>query len=157
MKKKKWNSLENAMRKIAQTPVDPALFEFSLGLFCSAASGEMHGSHIPRPDSNFPGIYLTDIPINRGILAVMRETEHLSQADRMALTFRLMHFGEAMAAAREDDRFATHLLPDEDEDGAVMVSGSFQKAYAQCQFLATKKTLRVDLDSLLSCISAVEQ
>jgi len=132
-------------------PVDPELLLFAIPLYQAAAMGTMPGSHIPRPDpESGPRIALTNIPMNRGMLAVMNQTRHLSQEERMALGWRLMHFGEAIQAASKDPRFTNHVRPAA-EAGATEVSDGFQRAYARCKFAGGSDHIRIDMDDLLKC------
>jgi hypothetical protein len=135
--------------KQMEKPVKPELFAFAVPLYQAAASGELHGAHIPKPDPEKPGMYLTNIPINRGMLAVMNQTRHLSHAERGALTWRLMHFGQAIQAALADERFGEHVKPG-DEPESLLISSEFQDAYAVCKFETIGENSRPDMEDLLA-------
>jgi hypothetical protein len=69
---------------------------------CSAAN-RLPGYHLkggPSPGDESGGLYLTNIPINRGMMAVVRETQHLSEHMLQSLLMCLMHFGEMMERAQ---------------------------------------------------------
>lgn len=123
-------------------------FRYALEIYQQAARGVMPGSHIPKPEEGGgPGYYLTNIPINRGMMAIMREFRHLDELDRQALGMRIMSFGEAVNAAQGDPRFSEHFKPS-DEDGALMVSDSFSQAYAECPFLQGVEDFAPDMDAI---------
>src|ERR1700754_189479 len=122
-------SLTKIAAQMAQ-PVPVDTFNFALTLYEQAARGTMPGSHLqggPGPDDKPGGIYLTNIPINRGMMAVVRENRHLSDGMRQSLLMRLMHFGEMLEKAQADSRFNDHFKP-ADEEGAMMISGAFTHA-----------------------------
>ena len=128
------------------------MFRFAFDVYSKAASGEMVGSHLPKPDPGKPGLYLSNIPINRGMMAVMRETQHITDDERQSLCLRLMHFGEAMELARADSRLADHLKPDGE---MFLVSRPFVDAYAQCHFHMSQEDLLPDLDDLFQRAQAI--
>lgn len=137
-----------AARMDQAIPLDT--FEFALTLYEQAARGTMPGYHLqggPGPDDEPGGIYLTNIPINRGMMAVVRENRHLSDAVRQSLLMRLMHFGEMMEKAQADPRFDGHFKPS-DEEGAMMISGAFIHAAAECKFVASNDNFGPDIDDL---------
>jgi hypothetical protein len=143
----KKSGLAAHMDHILTVPVDPAVFEFAIPLFQAAASGAYPDAHIkPAQPDDGPGFRLTNIPMNRGMLAVMKETKHLSQDEREALVMRLMHFGDAFVAARADPRFAEHVK--DGQDDAVLVSDAFQRGVAVCAFKVTDDHVVPDMDDL---------
>ena len=77
------SSLSELVQRQLTIAVDPEVFKFAVELFQEAASGRMTGSHVPKPDE--PALHLTNIPMNRGMLAVVRETRHLDEDTRQAL------------------------------------------------------------------------
>jgi len=123
--------------------VDPATFKFALSLFQEAASGRMSGSHINKPLE--PGLHLTNIPMNRGMLAIVRETRHLGEDERQALMLRVMHFAETIQAVSADARFAEHVCID---DSGFQISDEFIEAYSSCKFTIVDEHIRVDSESL---------
>lgn len=137
-----------AERMDLAVPVDT--FNFALTLYEQAASGTMPGYHLqggPGPDDEPGGLYLKNIPINRGMMAVVRETRHLTEEVRQSLLMRLMHFGEVMEKAQADERFADHFKPS-DKEGALMISGAFTHAVAECRFIVSAKHICPDMDDL---------
>lgn len=146
MSKKRTGALAY-MDRILSVPVDPAVFEFAIPLYQAAASGAYPDAHIAPPEpGEGPGFRLTNIPMNRGMLAVMNATRHLSQDERQALVMRLMHFGDALNAARADPRFAVHVK--EGEDDGILVSEVFQRGLAVCDFKVSDDYVVPDMDDL---------
>ncbi|MHC1668125.1 hypothetical protein ACODUO_03095 [Stenotrophomonas maltophilia] len=130
-------------------PIPKDVFEFYLGLFHEAARGNMPGYHLKgraAPDDP-PGYYLTNMPFNRGMMAVSRESKHMPGPQRQALMFRLMHVGEAIDTAKKQERFSEHFKPS-DEEGALMVSGAFNRAMAECRFVMEGEHAGPDMDDL---------
>lgn len=84
----------------AYAPVDPKDFIFAVELFQAAASGQAPQPKAPsdvRLEVDFgggdiKGISFTDTPMNRGMLAINREFQHLKQVQRMALLMRIIDF-----------------------------------------------------------------
>lgn len=146
-------SLGKSLTQLAETmdqPIPVDTFNFALKLYEQAARGTMPGYHLkggPGPDDEPGGWYLTNIPINRGMMAVVRETRHLTEDVRQSLLMRLMHFGEMMAMAQADARFADHFKPS-DQEGALLISGAFTHAAAECKFVVSAKNISPDLDDL---------
>jgi hypothetical protein len=137
------------------TPVDRKTFEFAVGLFQAAAAGAIPDAHLLKPDPEKPGLYLTNIPINRGMLAVMRETRHLTDAQRQGISLRLMYFGEVVEAAATDSRFSEHVK--RDDDGCLLVSGAFQGAYAACDLQMDDNSIGPNWDHLLQLLPEMER
>lgn len=144
-------AFEDDLREAMKSPIEYPVFKFALGVFQEAASGRMIGAHLPKPDG--PGIYLANIPINRGMLAVLREIPHLNQSQQQALGLRLMNFGEAVGEAQADSRFSGHFKQG-DEPGSIMVSDAFTRAYAECRFVISNEHIGPDFDDLLSSANA---
>ncbi len=153
IKKSRKSPIGKSLTKLAATmdqPIPVDTFNFALTLYEQAARGTMPGYHLkggPGPDDEPGGIYLTNIPINRGMMAVVRETRHLTEEVRQSLLMRLMHFGEMMAMAQADARFADHFKPS-DEEGVLMISGAFTHAAAECRFVVSAKNIGPDMDDL---------
>lgn len=144
---KRW--IDKAMEGISQ-PIPFDTFNFALTLYEQAARGTMPGYHLkggPGPDDPPGGLYLTNIPVNRGMMAVVRETKHLTEEQRQGLLWRLMHFGQVYEAARNDPRFDEHFKPS-DEEGAVMVSGAFIRAAGEFRYLQTEEDIVPDMEDL---------
>ncbi|WP_345476051.1 hypothetical protein [Lysobacter panacisoli] len=131
-------------------PVPPDLMKFGIRLFEAAGSGQMPGSHIPRPDPEMgSGFALTNIPINRGMMAIVRETRHLPEDQQHSLMCRVMHFGQALEEAAADPRLSAHVRPEGD---GLMVSEEFVEACAMCAFDTSNNNLRLSIDSLAEII-----
>lgn len=147
---KKKNILENLVKRSLEINIPADVFSFAIEIYQAAASLRIPGSGIPAPYPDKPGYYLTDIPFNRGMLAVMKETSHLSDEIRKALGMRIMHFSEAMELAQKDKRFSTHIIAQ--DDGSLNVSRAFQDSYAACRFLIKKKRVSPDMNHLWDLI-----
>jgi hypothetical protein len=144
-------SLVDDMKQWMDRPIPFDTFKFALELFQQAASGRMSGAHIPKPDSEGPpGLYLTNLPINRGMLAAMNELRHLDDQERHALGLRLMHYGQTVQEAQIEPRFAEHFRPGDpaEKDVVVFVSGAFTKAYVGARFRIDEDHMGVDMDDL---------
>lgn len=152
MAKKKSRKLKTDPRMVqtilesANTPIDESTFAFMVGIYEKAARGELHGAHLPGRGEK-PGYYLTNIPMNRGMMAVMRESGHLTDHQRKSITWRLMHFGEVLERAQKDPRFAQHIKPGEGGDH-LLVSYAFQSAYGAVPFMFKRGQVICDFDEL---------
>jgi hypothetical protein len=129
-------------------PVDPELFLWCSGIYSGAAQLAMPVQNpAAKPVVEHDGkVYsLSDIPINRGILAVMKELrEHGASEDvRKSMVWRLMHFGEVL----EKPALSAFIRPG-DEPGAVSVSEALIKACATAKFILTGDDLRFDVDDI---------
>ena len=142
-------SLEEILRRQLTIPADPETFKFAVGLFQEAASGTMHDSHIPPPSTE-PGFHLKNFPLNRGMLAIVRENQHLSEDARKSLMMRVMHFGETLEIANKDSRFSDHLRIDH---AGYMVSNELMDAIARTPFVIIDNQIQADLDQLAAYIS----
>ncbi|MFO1328102.1 MAG: hypothetical protein U1F56_12155 [Rubrivivax sp.] len=147
MKKKRKESLAEEVARQMNTSVDTETFKFALGLFQEAATGRMTGSHIEK--SVEPGLHLTNVPMNRGMLAVVRETRHLSDGERQALMLRIMHFGETVNAVLADSRFSEHVRS---EGAELAISNEFIEAYSSCKFSITDKHINADIENLATLL-----
>jgi hypothetical protein len=147
MKKKRKESLAEEVARQMNTSVDPETFKFALGLFQEAATGRMTGSHINKPTE--PGYHLTNVPMNRGMLAVVRETRHLSESERQALMLRVMHFGETIKMVMTDSRFSEHVRS---EGAEWAISDEFMGAYSSCKFSIYDKHIKADIENLAALL-----
>lgn len=152
--KPKGKSLEKTMKDAIQQPVPTDVFQFCVELFQAAARRTYPEATIPRPDPDKPGYYLTDIPINRGMLAVVKETRHLAKDVQQSLLMRLMHFGEMVDAASKDPRFDGHIKPGETAD-VTLVSSGIQDCYAACRFVLTGDHIAPDFGHLAELVAAL--
>lgn len=138
------------MGTVLQTPVPHQVFIAATEAYARAARGDDPKDHLPGgPKAGDPpgGYYLSNIPMNRGMMAVMREGRALPDDQRQALGFRVMQFGEALEAAQSDSRFTEHLKPG-DEPGAVNVSEALMRALAECRFILEQDNIAPDMDDL---------
>ena len=147
MSKKRKESLSEMVERQLTVSVDPETFKFALGLFQAAASGRMTGSHINKPAE--PGLHLTNVPMNRGMLAIVRETRHLSDDTRQALMLRVMHFGETIDEVATDPRFSDHVRSD---GPALEISNEFMEAYSSCKFSVVGERMSADIEGLAALL-----
>lgn len=142
--------MDKFLKKTITTPVPWKLLDFSMKVWQEAAAGKLAGSHIPPPGDK-PGIYLTNLPVNRGGLAVAQATSHEPDEIRMALMWRIMHIVDVLEKAAKDDRFKGHVeLEGKGEDLHYALSKRFIKAYARCPrpFKIVDGKLTPDIDAL---------
>lgn len=139
---------EAMIAQISGTKIDPEIFIQSVGVYQRAASGVDPTSRIrPKRQRGQRGIQLTDIPVNRGMLAVMRLTRDLDDHSRRALALRLLCLGAAVDCARKDARFCD-VIAAHDADNTY-VEDSFFRAFATCQFVkGPGEEIGPDLDDL---------
>jgi hypothetical protein len=120
-------------------PVDPELF-----VVCSHAYHE--GARFPLvPPAKGPGLYLADIPINRGMMSVLNELKHRGASDAIkhAIMWRLMHFDEVFKNEK-----LKPFMQSSDSPGAVMVSEALIKACAEAKFVVEGEHSRFDIDDV---------
>lgn len=88
----------------------------------------------------------SDIPINRGMLVVMKELRErgLTEEQRMAFSWRIMHFGSIFKHQKKLGAFIKH----GDSYGEVMVSEALIKACATARIITTKKDAHFDIDDV---------
>lgn len=141
-------SLEEMVRRQLTIPADLDTFKFAVGLFQEAASARMHDSHIPPPVQ--AGFHLANVPLNRGMLAIVRETQHLSDDERHSVMMRVMHFGETLEMAKQDSRFSEHLRINH---AGYEVSNELMDAIAKTPYVVVDNHIRADLDQLAAHIS----
>lgn len=143
-------SLKEETHATMSAPVPYDRLAAAINAYEKAARGDDPADHLqggPKPGDAPGGLYLANIPMNRGMMAVMREARELPERERQALAWRVMHFGDALEAGRADTRFSEH-LKQSDEDGALMVSEPFVRAYAECRFLPSDDDVNIDMDDL---------
>lgn len=126
------------LAKSSTDPVDPELYLWCQGIYAAAAQMSMPVENpAARPVFENAGktYSFSDIPMNRGMLAVMKELRerNMTQEQSMAMTSRLMHFGEVLT----NKKVAKFVKPG--EDGALMVSEALIKACATARITITKK------------------
>jgi len=122
-------------------PVDPALFVEMVNVFQAATRRP-----IPAPKRRRPGYYLTDIPLNRGMLGTVQALrEKGGEAQIEPLLFRLMHMGEIFAARAHFGRF----IRDRAEDDGIDISEALLKAAAVARLVPSEAGPYFDLDDVL--------
>lgn len=141
-KKSKW--LADMM-----APVDPKTFVFASNVYQAAARMTMPvenpGAKPLVQDEKGRTYSLSDIPMNRGMLAVVGQLREMKVDNPAAYTARLMHMGEIF---QEKERFAEFFKPS-DEDDSVMVSDALLMAAGVAKFIVNDKHMGFDLDDVL--------
>lgn len=143
--KKRRKTLKDVALAMYSRASDPETFAFALGVYSAAFMGHSPNSHVPPPPPDATGYSFADIPINRGMLAVMREMQHLSHDDRTTLCARIMEVSQTVSMASEDERFSEHLIWTPTH---MNVSNSFINAMAVCKFKMSGDKCFADLDDI---------
>jgi hypothetical protein len=122
-------------------PVDPDLFVEMSNVFQAAARRPL-----PKPKRRTPGYYLTDIPLNRGMLGTVAALRKKTDSSQMEpILFRLMHLGEIFEAR---EQFG-HFIRDREDAEGVDVSEALLMAAAVARIAATDAGSYFDLDDVL--------
>lgn len=122
-------------------PVDPALFVEMINVFQAAAQRPL-----PAPKRRQPGYYLTDIPLNRGMLGTVQALRTKGGGiEPEPILFRLMHMGEIFEAR---DRFG-HFIRDRADADGVDISEALLKAAAVARLTPNETGPYFDLDDVL--------
>lgn len=132
----------------ATAPVDPSLFVEMSNVFQAAAQRPL-----PKPKRRSPGYYLTDIPLNRGMLgtvAALRKKGAAAQVE--PILFRLMHLGEIFEAR---EHFGDFIRDRADADG-VDISDSLLMAAAVARMSPNEEGPYFDLDDVLQHVHRFE-
>ncbi|MBN3815589.1 hypothetical protein G3N57_02770 [Paraburkholderia sp. Se-20369] len=119
------------MAEWANLPVDEELYLYCSNVYSAAAHMSMP---VENPESKrfqidgFGTFAFSDIPVNRGMLAVTKELNErgVDHPMRFSMCWRIMHFGDVLA---ETERFANWMRPGE-EPGAVEVAEALIRACA---------------------------
>lgn len=125
-----------------QAPADPDRFLAMTQVYQRAA-------RVPLPKPSGPGLYLSDMPINRGMLAVvgaMRKHGDSEQALR-ATTMRMMHMDEIFDAR---DYFGDYIRPGTDDEDSIEVADVLMKAAAVARILPLGDGACFDLEDVLA-------
>ncbi|MDN4572010.1 hypothetical protein DBB29_00745 [Pandoraea cepalis] len=141
-----------SLAKIAEwvnARVDEDLYLYCHNLYAVAADMRMP---VENPESRkvtvgeFGTIAFSDIPLNRGMLAVTKELEEqgMDHQTRFAMCWRIMHFGDLLA---ETDRLSKWIRPGE-EPGALNVSEALIRACAHARIDIDEQNGSFDLDDL---------
>lgn len=140
-------SIDTTITQVSRVALTPALFREAVTIFNRAASGVDPADHIGGPVPKQPGIRLTNIPMNRGMLAVMRFSRQHGPETQQALALRIMYFMPAVQQAANDPRFA-HVVKVRD-DSDFEYEATFRDAYAQCRFsLVDGDEMGPDMDDI---------
>lgn len=137
--------------------VDPKLFTWCTNVYGAAA-------HLSMPVENPANkpifqeddgrvLAFSDIPLNRGMLAVMKEL-HERQVDdrqRMAMTMRIMHFGEVFQAA-ETQRF----IRPGDMEGQVEISEALIEACATARLTVDDGQIAFDIPDVARIAAEID-
>ena len=129
-------------------PVDPDLFLWCSNVYSAAAHLTMPVENpASRPAFAIEGkVYsFSDLPVNRGMLAVMKELKDRSvpEEDRMAFATRLMHFGEVLKSKN-----LQKFMKQGNEPGALMVSEALIRACATARMKVTRKRIGYDVSDV---------
>lgn len=138
------------LAKSAAEPVDPDLFLWCQGIYQAAASLTMPvESPAAKPMFVHKGqsYSFSDIPINRGMLAVIKELRErgLSDDQRMAMSWRLMHFGDIF---KHKEKLTAFIKPGE-KPGELQVSEALIKDCATARIVSSKKNVRFDINDVV--------
>lgn len=143
---------ESAMQRYArldQTPVDPEKFVFASNVYSSAAQRTMPVDARPfrKPDEPGEWLVLSDIPINRGMMAAIGELRSIGiDGDELhAYLFRLMHFGEIF---EHEDALREFIQPGDTPD-SKMVADALLKAVAIADVISEGGHSKLSVESLL--------
>jgi hypothetical protein len=137
------------LAKSCAEPVDPDLFLWCQGICHAAASLSMpveNPAAKPLFSDGDKAYAFSDIPINRGMLAVMKELRErgLSEEQRMAISWRIMHFGDIFKHQNKLQAF----IKNGDGPGELQVSEALIKACATARIITTKKNVRYDINDV---------
>lgn len=124
-----------------KNPVDPDLFLKMTQVFHDAARNPL-----PRPRKRRPGLYLTDIPMNRGMLGVIKALREAKVPDGSFSAFsnRIMLMGSIFKHA---EHFPGLIKPS--ADGAIDVADALLKAAAIATIIGDDRAA-FDLDDVLA-------
>lgn len=137
------------LAKSSTEPVDPELFLWCEGIYHAAASLAMPVENpaakplIADGDKTYA---FADIPMNRGMLAVMKELRErgLTDEQKMAMSWRLMHFGDIFKHQNKLQAF----IKKGENAGELQVSEALIKACATARVLTSKKKVRYDINDV---------
>lgn len=141
-------SLSDLAKSCAE-PVDPDLFLWCQGIYHAAASLSMpveNPAAKPLFSDGDKTYAFSDIPINRGMLAVMKELRErgLSEEQKMALSWRIMHFGDIFKHQNKLQAF----IKNGDSPEELQVSEALINACATARIITTKKNARYDINDV---------
>jgi len=137
------------LAKSCVEPVDPELFLWCQGIYHAAASLSMsveNPAAKPLFSDGDKTYAFSDIPINRGMLAVMKELRELglSEEQKMAISWRIMHFGDIFKHQHKLQAF----IKNADSLEEIQVSEALIKACATARIVTTKKNVYFDINDV---------
>jgi hypothetical protein len=137
------------LAKSSTDPVDPELFLWCQGTYHAAASLAMpveNPAAKPMFTDGDKTYSFADIPLNRGMLAVMKELRErgLTEEQKMAMSWRLMHFGDIFKHQSKLQAF----IKKGENAGELQVPEALIKACATARVLNSKKKVRFDIDDV---------
>lgn len=100
-------------------------------------------------------IAFTDLPMNRGLLAVSKELtdQGMGQREHMAMLSRVMHFGNILEAK---DRFARWFQPSSEQD-SLLIDEAIMRAGAKARLVVSEDYMGFDLDDVERCANEIAQ
>lgn len=106
-------------------------------------------SSVPLRKPAGPGYYLSDIPINRGMLAVVSAMRNHGDSvqSQLSTTMRMMHMNEIFEAS---EYFGNYIRPGTDGDHSIEVADALLKAVAVARLQRSKGGFRFDLADVLA-------
>ena len=129
-------------------PVDPEIFLWCSSIYGAAANRTM----IMESPANKPVFQIenevysfTDIPVNRGMLAVTKELRDMDVTDdqRASICTRIMHFGEIF-----DKKKLRKFIKKGDSIEQVFVSEALIRACAEAKFKFKNSHCKFDISEL---------
>jgi hypothetical protein len=143
-------SLKEKIKFLTTIPVDPDLFVWCCNVYQAAANLSMpvdNPESLAKFSAGERGYVLSDIPLNRGMLAVMKELDDRAIGDdeRMAMSWRIMHYGQIFDHIDKLGEF----IKEGDTPDSVMVSEALIKACASARFIESEDNLHLDVDDII--------
>lgn len=133
--------MQNSFMQQMTAPADTAIFLEMTQVFQQAA-------RVPLPKRKGPGYHLTDIPMNRGLLAATSAMRKRGDAPAVSMPVlsRLMNLGDIF----EQPEYFGHFIRPGDGDGGVEVAAALLKAAAVTRLLSDHGGVRFDLADVLA-------
>lgn len=133
--------MQNSFMQQMLAPADAAIFLEMTQVFQAAA-------RVPLPDRPGPGYKLTDIPMNRGLLAATSAMRKRGDAPAvtMPVLSRLMNLGDIF----EQAEYFGHFIRAGSGEGCVEVSEALLRAAAVARMLSDDDGVRFDLADVLA-------
>lgn len=152
--KKKQSAVRKQLAKLSAfiKPVDPELYRFCVDVAGRAITGDLHDCHVPPPPDDTPegSIYFTDIPMNRAMLAVLREIQHLPYEDQLPVSWRVMHTADYFRRLMSDGRFEDYFRLE--DDGSYVDERIFD-ALAVAPMVVKEEDVTIDVDAVFRSLT----